>query len=249
MILINTDWENKNLNVDSCEIVVGEEDLQLSESDIVDFINNNTLDKYKYIVFKTSIINLSILNAMAKLKFMYIENQLSYELKKDDYFKSDSFEKYNSESYSCSRVNNKPDFDFVVSEIIKGIYTTDRISLDNKFGIEVSNRRYANWAKNIFESNKGELFIVYNNDVPIGFEIGEFKEKHFNMILSGLFTNFQHKGVGNYWQNTFLNTIFKQCDSVKTNVSSNNMSIIKIRQKANFTITSIKTVYIKNTIV
>ena len=246
MKLINTEWEKMNLNIDSCEIIFDDKDALMVEDDIVKLINDNIKNNYEYIVLKTNIVTAHLFNVLQLLNFRYAENQFLLKLNKNDFYKSYAYKKFDSNEYSYMQINKTSMLDLVISEIRKGVFKTDRIAYDSCFGIDISNIRYSNWAKQILKSDHAKGYIIYKNSVPIGFEIGKKRENFFDIMLSGVFVNYQKKGVGNYWQRAFLNMIFNEYETVYTTVSSNNLAIIKVRQKANFVIEKISTVYVKH---
>ena len=245
MKFIDTNWENRNLGIESCEIHFDENDILMNRDEIIDFINSKTQNKYKYIVFKSRIINSMILDILNSLGYTYVENQITLYLNKKDYYFSDSYKKYVDGKYGC-RLASEDEFDYIISEIKKGVFRTDRIANDIAFGVDISNSRYANWAKDLCSDNNSVVYIVLKDDKPIGFEIGSFNGECYNMILSGIFTSYQKIGLGHYFQNVFLNTIFLNYDLLKTVVSINNIAILKLRQEANFKIEKINTVFIKH---
>lgn len=246
MEFVNALWDEKNLGLKSCEFVINREDSKLSKNEIIRFVEEHLQEDFKYIVLKTSFINEKILSIVDYFGFKYIENQFVYNLNKSEYYNSIYHLNYIDKSYTCIPVDAGIYLSSIFSEINKGIYKTDRIALDKKFGVQISNSRYSNWAKDILDNGKGVLWLIYKDDIPIGYEIGYKNRKLFEMILSGVFIEFQNKGYGKKWQNSFLNKVFNGFDSVSTVVSSNNIPIIKIRQSAGFTISKIMTVFIKH---
>lgn len=239
-------WENRNLNVKTCEISFGFEDCALTKENMKHFLEECLSHEYEYIVFKTQFIDERILYITKYFGFEYIENQIELSLDKNEYYKSKCFLNYENSSFSCHIVDDDRLFSTITKEIEKGIYKTDRISIDPYFGVSVSNRRYSNWANDIFLKSNGIAWLVCSKDIPIGYEIGIGRDNTFDMLLSGLFLSFQKRGIGKIWQKSFLNEIFNSYDVVKTTVSSNNIAVIKTRQCANFAINKIASVYIKH---
>ena len=88
------------------------------------------------------------------------------------------------------------DTEKLINEIGLGIFGTDRISVDPRFGPKMANRRYSNWI--LDEIQKGAL--VHNVEVDgkrIGFfALKKLDESRYFLFLAGLYLTYQESGLG-----------------------------------------------------
>ncbi len=147
-------------------------------------------------------------------------------------------------SYNLTICN---DLDHIISEIQKGIFTTDRIALDPYFGVTAANKRYALWLEDEYKKG-GKLFISYHRKRPMGFFLDrELSKKKLSGLLGGLFLDKENRNCGAMHifagKKSFLDRGFL---AEKTSVSANNVSILKLQLAFGGEISSISNVHIKH---
>lgn len=115
--------------------------------------------------------------------------------------------------------------------ISEGLFTTDKIALNPRFGVKIAGKRYVNWISD--EKERGaQLFAFFYKEVLSGFFI--YKEpvpKTVYPFLAGLFP-------GKYERMLGVNLIYSSLSLAKerkyhrfiTEVSSNNLPIIRINE-------------------
>ena len=187
MKCINATWEERNLGVKTIEISVEKKDAILSDKDICknieDFRKNY---QAKYVVVKVDTKYPRISQLLQNNGYILIESQIGLKLNRED--AKDKYEQYKDmfPGIGYGRVDNGQ-LDYVISEINKGIFSTDRIALDPYFGINVANNRYALWVQD--EVQRGaDIFFSYYNNQPIGFFLGkDLGNGNINGLLGGVF--------------------------------------------------------------
>lgn len=224
------DWEIKNLGCKSVEIVIEKKDISKKKSDeIIEEIESYRI-KYdaKYIVVKANTNYTELSRNLQKHGFWLIEVQGEEKLTRE--MAIHSIEKY-SHLYPGMDYHEANDEEslFILDEILKGIFTTDRIAVDPIFGIELANRRYVNWIKD--ELKRGTpLFLVFSNQKPIGFFMNRKLDcLNWKGILLGRFKNEWSQGLGAM---LFLaeneDFVYHGGNMFRANVSLNNPKIVKL---------------------
>lgn len=247
MKLIDAVWEKRNLNVITLEIEF-EIDEFIQESSALDIIDNKIRElQAKYVVVKIPSGRNDILQIMQKQGFEFIESQIVLNYKMKDIIQSSliKFEKL-SKGLFCEKVTFIDKIEEIVNEVKKGIFDTDRISKDNKFGSAIANDRYSNWI--LDEFNRGSnIYITKKFNENIGFFIEKRNENISYGVLGGLYKNYKNSGLGYYWFISILiHLINEDVKVLKCPVSSNNLDIIKLHQYLGAKISNIDYVMVKH---
>jgi len=131
-------------------------------------------------------------------------------------------------SLSCGRASSS-DLDLIFSELRRGMFTTDRVAVDPKFGVEVAGRRYAGWLSDGLE--RGALvYKLSHKNLQVGFFVMESSTPlEWNATLGGIFPQYQRSGFG-YFMNylEILTAMEHGAKRVYTTFSSNNSAISAI---------------------
>ena len=248
MKVIDAVWEIRNLGKKTIEITI-------ERADINPFIPTKLLENIeeqrsyynaKYVVVKSDTRHPQVNIFLSKSGFILIENQIGLKLNREDAIATYENNKDLFEGVDY-KLADKDDIDLIVSEIKKGIFTTDRIALDSNFGIEIANNRYALWLQD--ELQRGAIaYLTTHNGRPFGF--GIIKKAGLNNIddlLGGLFVGSENKNQGSLFKfanlKIFIDLGF---DKAKTHVSSNNPNILQLHEMFGYKIINIKNVFIKH---
>lgn len=241
MKVIDAFWEKRNLGVKTIEV-------EFEKSEIIsDFILSlKKIRDAQYIVVKVPTGEFELNNELNKFGFCFIESAIEISLSIKDYILPKKIQKINSlisyHPVDSSRI------DFLCNEIRKGIFSTDRIALDNSFGKEISNRRYSNWINDEFLKNNNSIFEIRFGEKNIGF-FG-LKEKlnfTFEIFLGGIYLEMQNFGLGfSIITKSIEEIIARNGKQLMTHVSSNNIPIIRLYTQLGFSPIEIKNVFIKH---
>ena len=239
------EWEIRNLGCRTLEVTLEKSDkLKYIAQDI-----ENLRMQYdcQYVVVKADPILNEATRILQENEYKYIESQISLKMHREIAEKKYRFYSNIFDVASYEKITKTSDIEFVKNEILKGIFTTDRIALDQKFGVELANKRYANWLED--EMNKNScLYIVKDNGSNVAF----FLNKPINnrvqyALLGGVFKAYENKGFGalmNYCVlDDFINSERK---IMETGVSSNNIVILQLHIAFGYKIKNIINVFIKH---
>lgn len=192
MRITETFWEQRNLGLKSFEIILKETDA------IQDFLHyeQEIIDNgAKYIVVKIPVNCPMLLFEIPKAGYVFVEASFSLSLKNQDYVCPPYLKRFDrnlevikaSDSESRSRIYN---------EILKGIFSTDRVSLDNRFTPATGNLRYLNWVKDLVDEGHG-IYEVFSSGKPIGFfQLKEIDQNKVQGIVTGIYEEFSTSGLG-----------------------------------------------------
>ncbi|ORU00534.1 hypothetical protein D081_1057 [Anaerovibrio sp. JC8] len=247
MKCVNATWEERNLGVKTIEVSLEKKDASLSDEDICgqieDFRNNC---QAKYVVVKTDTKYPRISQLLQKNKYLLIESQIGLKLTRED--AKEKYELYKDvfPGISYSRVDNSQ-LEYVMSEINKGIFTTDRIALDPFFGVNTANKRYALWVQDEVRRGADIFFSCYNN-YPIGFFLGkDLGNGNIKGLLGGIFVGENTRNYGGLYLFSSIKCFLDGTGKVdRTMVSSNNVPILQLHLMFGRKVTNISNVFIRH---
>ena len=138
--------------------------------------------------------------------------------------------------------------DSLCNEIRKGVFSTDRIALDNNFGKDISNKRYCNWINDEYRNNNNNIFEIRFGEKKIGFfGIKEKSNLTYEIFLGGIYLEMQNFGLGfSIITKSIEEIITRNGKQLITHVSSNNIPIIRLYTQLGFSPVEIKNVFIKH---
>jgi hypothetical protein len=202
---------------------------------------------HDYIVMKTPVLNRDMVQHASEIGFSFAETLISVERS----VSSSSIEsRLIRRAHSLeTRETDDETAAFVFHQIMTGIFSTDRISLDKHFGPEIGAQRYCNWIKS--EVNQGgKIFIVtLPNGSPLGFfTLKVTDEGNAYSVLSGVFDPARTPGFGLI----LLTLILLKAEEngakrIFSTISSNNVPVVRTHVQLGFEIKDMKYVFIRHT--
>ena len=249
MRCVYAEWEERNLGCRTIELTIEKKDTLLPMEKVLQKIEHCICEyQAQYIVVRSNTKYHRIGQYLQTQGFFLMEAQVGLKLERENVI--DTYEKYRDLFPNVTyRSASENDLEYVVSEIQKGIFETDRISLDPYFGKTVANRRYAIWTEDTYRRG-GNLFISFYREKPMGFFLDLYedeKKKKIKGLLGGLFLNENHQHCGSMHifvgRMSFLD---RELLMEKTSVSTNNLSILQLQLMFGSKIVSIDNVYIKH---
>ena len=241
MKIVDCIWELKNLDKRTVEISVGKEDT-FSRDIILQSISN-----YEYAVVKVPMDMPTFNIGLSEMGFVCIETQMNVGINLHDFDFSKVAHLYSDTSYEL--INNDDDFTSVVSNLLPGMFSTDRISLDPQFGEDIACRRYINWLTSEYESKRSQLIkVIYKNE-HIGFMLIKIDGDTIDLILNGLYKQYQGKGLGILTPASPMMYIKKNSLNIAqevTSISSNNIPVVKLYNRLNFQLLQQTYVFVKH---
>lgn len=241
MKVVDCIWELKNLDKKTVEISVGKEDI--FSRDIIE----QSISNYEYAVVKVSMDMPSFNIGLSNMGFVCIETQMNVGINLHDFDFSKVEHLYSDTSYEL--INNDDDFTSVVSNLLPGMFSTDRISLDPQFGEAIACRRYINWLTFEYESKRSQLIkVIYKNE-HIGFMLIKTDGDTIDLILNGLYKQYQGKGLGILTPASPMMYVKKNSLNITkevTSISSNNIPVVKLYNRLNFQLLQQTYVFVKH---
>ena len=146
-------------------------------------------------------------------------------------------------------VTSQVQLDGIKRQVLQGMFSTDRISLDPRFGKETAARRYANWLQNDFDARRSRIEEVWLKGQHVGFMMVKVQGQVLHNVLNGLYLPYQRCGLGIitaaapllYGMN-YPTTI--RCE--ETSISSNNMPVVRLYNYLDFRIDGLWYVFVKH---
>ena len=241
MKIVDCIWELKNLDKKTVEISVGKEDV-FSRDIILQSISN-----YEYAVVKVPMDMPTFNIGLSEMGFVCIETQMNVGINLHDFDFSKVAHLYSDTSYEL--INNDNDFTSVVYNLLPGMFSTDRISLDPQFGEDIACRRYINWLTSEYESKRSQLIKVINKNEHIGFMLIKTDGDTIDLILNGLYKQYQGKGLGILTPASPMMYVKKNSLNITkevTSISSNNIPVVKLYNRLNFQLLKHTYVFVKH---
>ena len=247
MQIIDASWEKRNLGQDVLEIVLDSDDskknLNCLKDELLDCIK---LHKASYVVMKFDSKDRTLLQLPFLCGFSFSETQLLFcGVLKSALIHANNVLRGKNNFYAVPK-SSAEDFNFIATEIKKGLFKTDRIALDPEFGVEIANVRYANWLLDLKNSQNRLLSMVYMNKKPIGYELATFNGCEISAIHGGLLSDYQKLPIGLMEMASLVVSYEPNFKTHFVTVSSNNLPVIRGWQYFGYQITAINNVFVKH---
>lgn len=237
MKLIDAVWEKRNLGVTTAEIII-------EASDTIKDIENSLkyIDK-QYVVCKVISGFNEATSIVQELGYKYIEDQIEIEHDLHEIKRNRIMQRlYDSLDYS---IMADKDLIELYQEIDRGMFDSDRISLDPYFSRDKAKLRYINWIKDLV-SKGAKPYIMRYNGKSAGFIILTTEDGvTYKSVLGGGYERFRKTGLGIVQKEQ---EIVKSLGGKKvvTSVSSNNVGQFKALIVNGYVPVKIEQVFVKH---
>jgi hypothetical protein len=237
MKIINAQWEKRNLGLDTYEI-------EFEKSDILSDVEQEFQAlSAPYMVVKVPSERNDISEFVQRVGFFYIEDLIHVEHDLHETKRSLLHQRlYDATSY---REMTEKDVVVLRDEIIRGMFDSDRISKDVRFGKKISAKRYLNWLDDLLEQGAKPYVILYKEDAA-GFIVLQTKDGvKYSSVLGGGYEKYRNSGLGLVQKEQ---EIVKKLGGKKvtTSVSSNNPSQVRALMLNGYIPVGIDHVFIKH---
>lgn len=188
MKIVDAVWEKRNLGISTFEITIEKEDsFEVVEKAI------SQLD-CDYVVVKLSTERKEFLDFLQSQGFIFIEDMIHMEHDLSE-IPMNPIVKRLYEKTNFRRMS-ETDYSQLKEEVLKGMFDTDRISLDKKFNAEASANRYLNWINDL-KINDALFYVITYGDNSAGFVVLNTKDNiTFHSVLGGGYERFKKTGLG-----------------------------------------------------
>ncbi len=237
MKVIDAVWEKRNLGIDACEVLFEREDA------VADISSEFERISAPYTVVKVPSERNDISEYVQKNGYRYIEDLIGMEHDLHDQVRHPLHQRlYEAVAY---RSMTEEDYAVLQHEIQSGIFDSDRISKDLKFGKSISAVRYCNWVADLREQGAALYTMLYRQE-PSGFIILLTKDGScYQSVLGGAYRRYLKTGLGMVQKEQ---EIVKKLGGKKltTNVSSNNPSQLKALVANGYVPVTVQHVFVKH---
>ena len=239
MKIIDAFWEKRNLGVTSVEVVI-------DQADSIEAIIN-ALEKLdaEYQVVRVPVGRIDLYELLQKYGFNFIEAMCHpcYELSD---FHSPFEEKENDVGYE--EITSKEALEEIFRYVKDGMFNTDRISLDPHFSTDQSTNRYIGMIKDKLDQGAVACSIVRGENNIGFFVLSKPCSDIFDVVLTGLFPQYQGKGLGFHIVLQMLNFARdKGAKLLVSHVSVNNKKSFELHLKHGFKTAPIEYLFVKHT--
>jgi len=236
--IINALWEKRNLEVETVEFII--------ENDDIEKIVPNILTAEKsYNVVKLPVNKPLLATALQQNGYNFVECMLNFTHDLNEIKVTNA--KLLSNAEVTYEPMNKTDLEKLLCELAKGLFNTDRIFNDNRFQKEASALRYKNWLCD--EHAKGSVIfkLVFQSETIGFFALKKMTHNIYDPFLLGLYNNYKGKGFGRSMAfNALQECINQGAKGISTHISSNNLANIKIYQSLGYDISGLVYVFVKH---
>ena len=218
MKVIDAFWEKRNLGIDVLEVEIenGDSILKVDER-----LKNLKAD---YISVKIPSSMPEFMEVVQQNGFFFREDLIHVRHDLSEITRTAMQQRlYEKMSY---RVMTEEDIIILYNEIHKGMFSTDRFSLDEKFTPEQCANRYANWIDDLRAKGAIPYVLMYKEE-PSGFIIVISDDnKTYQSVLGGVYEKYRKGGLGAVQMEQ---EIVKKLGAkyLETTVSSNNVGQLK----------------------
>lgn len=236
-------WELDNLGVNCWEIELNAADtpemLAAEEARIRE-------EGAEYIVVKTPVNCPQLLFGLDRLGYTFVEMLFRVMIRRDEYHMPDRIARFDRGLTVVERTE-EVERERIYGLIRKGIFRSDRVSIDPSFGIMKGGNRYANWLKGILEEG-GFLYEVLSGEKPIGFFVIVRKdETTVDPVLMAMYDEQNDRGMGALLHKKTLDTCFTHdCKRLTSTIVSNNAKVLHVYVNAGANITDTLYTYVKH---
>ncbi len=238
MKIVDAVWDTVNLGKKTYEITI-------DNSDPIESIEKSLADvDGEYLVVKIQSDNVPVSMLLQSLGYYFVEEQVLMEHDLKIVARSSLMQRlYDSMTYS---IMTDPEVEMLISEVQNGLFSTDRISLDPKFGQEYSVRRYVNWIRQLRQNGAFLYSLKYKGDYE-GFVIlkESKKDNEYESVLGGAYQKYRCSGLG---------LVQKEQEIVRerggkrlyTTVSTNNVGQLKALVFNGYSLAKVTRVFVKH---
>ena len=204
MKTVHAVWELENIGTDAWEILLDAEDTpeMLAEEE-----KRIVAEGAKYIVVKTPPNCQQLIFGIPQMGYTFVEQVFHVAVRRDEYHMPETIARFDR-GLTVVQHTDKAELDRICGIIRKGIFVSDRVSLDPVFGVLKGGNRYANWLRGLIEKG-GFLYEVLSGDRPIGFFVIMRKDENtVDPVLMAMYDERNDRGLGVLLHKKTLDTCF-----------------------------------------
>jgi len=203
----------------------------------------------QYLVVKTPVHCPSLLFGLPGLGYTFVETVFRVAVKRNEYSASPLTSRLDRGLSVIERMEGE-ELQRVYHQVRRGMFITDRISLDPMFSVAKSANRYANWLESMVNQG-GKVYELLRDGMdenPLGFfVITRVDASTVDPVLMGLYDEAADRGMGALLHKKTLDTCFEwPCQRLQSTVVSNNFKALRLYISVGAIITDMQYTYIKH---
>ena len=250
MKVVDAVWEIKNLGKKTIELILEDSDFVKTPEEIyktTDELRLQYAAEYTVIKMKGGVDDsLFVGNEFVKNGFVKIETQFHIKaVKRDIEFAAQRYRNFFRDT-AVQPAIDKAAQEHIFSEIRKGIFFKDRISLDPEFGTEIANNRYANWTETEVQRGSSLYYVIFKGE-KIGFSLRRYEKFSAFGLLSGLFNDYKNLNIGGHiFFAELYEDVKKGYKFFYGDVSSNNLTAFRLNEMFGYRLENFYEVYVRH---
>lgn len=240
MRVIDAVWEKRNLGVTCTEFEVSEED------DITEVESRIKVCTAEYQLAKVPVGNVRMQLMLQDNGFKFYETNIQLVRRITDLETLPGLYSRFEKAIGFRDATDE-EVERILAEVADGkMFTTDKVALDPYFSPELSGRRYSLWARDILDKGAKTVIGLYKGEIA-SFTIYEVKDGFFQAFIGGMLHEYRDKGLGFIPLYVTAKHISQLGGGIlKTGVSSNNPSILRLQMMFGATIKNMTNIFIKH---
>jgi len=222
--IIDAHWEERNIGYKATEIEL------FADSDRTSIETIQEIQE-GLVTIKLPVSRIDLVHQLETLGYNYIENQIVIEKRLSLLKGINSLYTNIAIDFHPVGITTEADKALLIDEVGKGMFDTDRFTVDPLFGKNVSSKRFVNWVKDLFEKEAVCTTLVKNKETneAVSFIITDYSKKHPHGVLGGAFSASKKSGVSHLAIYFALQEAQqKGYKRFRTAISSNNIGIFNI---------------------
>lgn len=227
MKIIDAYWEKRNIGVSCNEVIVEDSDNEVALREISSLRSN-------YQVVKLPPSQTQLIIPLQRIGFSFIEliywcsHNLSLPVLDGPLARmAKEFEILEA---------NQADLDCVKINIERGMFSTDRVALDPRFGVRDSANRYIGWLDDLLKAGAKVFVLKYKKNL-VGFYVIRQAGSHCDALIGGVFEDYARSGFGfmlNYFE--IVTALEFGAKELRGAFSSNNGAVFGINSRLGYRI-------------
>lgn len=231
-------WERRNLGLNVYEIVFEHGDTDQFDVDSI------LPQDAEYICVKVPTAAVPVMKRLHQFGFQFIETQSQMSISHLPPYTSLQSRILKS---VVTRASTKDDVAEIYSRIEGGLFTADRVSLDDEFTSEQAASRYKGWIDDTVSSDGSLQSIIFKSELVGFFLIQDLGNGLYASLLAGVFSDVAPLGIGSLINHLGYQHCFDLgAKEVLTAFSSNNWNAAAIHASLPLKLVKQYHVYIKH---
>ena len=239
MKVIDAFWEKRNLGVTTVEV-------SITVNDSIDYIKETlgTINA-EYIVIKVPSTRSDIMFLLSSMGYTFVEGSihLTHNLKE---MELSGIQKRIVDQVSYKLMNDD-DIQKLYMEIKKGIFTTDRIFIDEYFTKEQAYNRYINWINDEITRGTEAFKLIYRGATFGFFTFKDLGNDTYYPFLAGVYADYRNTGLGiSFNYKPLCEAVNRKAKLVSTYISSSNINALRMHSVMGYQFDEVNYVYVKH---